>query len=44
MDAPTVHTNTHAGTAAPDALIRASQLTKTYWMGTPAQHKAGGGH
>ncbi len=43
MDAPTVHTNTHAGTAAPDALIRASQLTKTYWMGTPAQHKAGGG-
>ena len=27
----------------PDALIRACNLTKTYWMGTPAQHKAGSG-
>lgn len=38
VHAPAVPTPT-----APDTLIRASKLSKTYWMGTPAQHKAGGG-
>ena len=43
MDAATVHAPAVQTHTALDTLIRASKLSKTYRMGTPAQIKMGGG-